>query len=58
MEHSMSDQYIEIADVYDHSFARIPYRPFVEAFTVFRALGDLDGLRVLDVGCRKQSDVE
>jgi toxoflavin synthase len=51
MESGMNDQYIEIADVYDHTFAQIPYRPCVEAFTIFRVLGDLRGLSVLDVGC-------
>jgi SAM-dependent methyltransferase len=47
----MSDQYIEIADAYDHTFAKIVYRPFMEAFTVFRALGDVTERSVLDVGC-------
>lgn len=47
----MSDQYIKIADDYDRTFAQIPYRPFMEAFMVYRALGDLSGYSVLDVGC-------
>jgi SAM-dependent methyltransferase len=51
MERTMSDQYIEIADDYDRTFAQIPYRPFMEAFTVFRTLGDVAGQSVLDVGC-------
>ncbi len=47
----MSDQYIQIADAYDRTFDKIPYRPFMETFTVFRTLGDVTGRTILDVGC-------
>lgn len=47
----MTDQYIKIAEDYDRTFAQIAYRPFMEAFMVYHALGDVAGRSVLDVAC-------
>ncbi|HEY0603824.1 MAG TPA: methyltransferase domain-containing protein [Herpetosiphonaceae bacterium] len=47
----MTDQYLKIAEDYDRTFARIAYRPFMEAFMLYRALGDVSGRSVLDVAC-------
>lgn len=47
----MTDQYLKIADDYDRTFAKIAYRPFMEAFMLYRALGDVSGRSVLDIAC-------
>ena len=42
--------YDQIAQQYKDS-KTLPFRTFVEAHTLFRLLGDLDGLKVLDLAC-------
>lgn len=45
------DQYDGVADSYDQTFKLLPYREHIEAYTLFRELGDLTGRSVLDVAC-------
>lgn len=45
------DQYEGVADSYDQTFRLLPYREHVEAYTLFRAVGNLSGLSVLDLAC-------
>ena len=43
------DLYEGIADTYDHSFRQIPPREHIEAYSLYRLLGDLTGLSVLEL---------
>ncbi|MFE8600443.1 class I SAM-dependent methyltransferase [Archangium violaceum] len=45
------DQYEGVADSYDQTFKLLPYREHIEAFSLYRALGELSGLSVLDLAC-------
>ncbi|MEP7288810.1 MAG: methyltransferase domain-containing protein [Chloroflexota bacterium] len=45
----MSQQYDLIADNYDISFQLIPYRLHIEAYSIFKLLGSVEGLSVLDL---------
>lgn len=45
------DQYQGVAESYDQTFKLLPYREHVEAYTLYRQLGDLSGLSVLDLAC-------
>lgn len=45
------DQYEGVADSYDQTFKLLPYREHIEAYSLFRLLGDLNGLAVLDLAC-------
>lgn len=45
------DQYQGVADSYDQSFKLLPYREHVEAYSLYRRLGDLSGRTVLDLAC-------
>jgi SAM-dependent methyltransferase len=47
----MASQFEDIADVYDRILDDAPYRRFVELPSVLAVLGDVAGLRVLDLGC-------
>jgi toxoflavin synthase len=48
----MSDQYnAEMVAQYDRSFTEIPLRRHVELPSVYRILGDVSGLSVLDLAC-------
>jgi toxoflavin synthase len=44
-------QFDQLAGMYDRSFQDLPFRTHVEQHSVLDALGDLTGLRVLDMGC-------
>ena len=44
------DQYDGIAEAYRDS-RRLPFRRYVEAYSLFEILGDLRGTRVLDLAC-------
>ncbi len=46
----MSDQYAHMAKLAEAT-AEFPYRKYFEAFTFFKALGDVTGRSVLDVAC-------
>ena len=43
-------QYDAIAEAYQDS-KQLPFRKAIERYTLFEALGDVDGLRVLDLAC-------
>ncbi|AKT41209.1 class I SAM-dependent methyltransferase [Chondromyces crocatus] len=45
------DMYAGIGDDYDRTFALLPYREHVEAYSLFRRLGALSGQSVLDLAC-------
>lgn len=45
------DQYEGVADSYDQTFKLLPYREHVEAYSLYRRLGDLSDRSVLDVAC-------
>ncbi|MEO1289793.1 MAG: class I SAM-dependent methyltransferase, partial [Chloroflexota bacterium] len=45
----MTEQYDFIADKYDSFMEATPFRPYVEAYTFFSVLGDVEGLNVLDM---------
>lgn len=45
------DQYEGVAESYDQTFKLLPYREHIEAFSLFRLLGDLSGRAVLDLAC-------
>lgn len=47
----MTDQYLKVADDFDRTFAQIAYRPFMEAFMVLGAIGEVSGRSVLDIAC-------
>ena len=51
----MASQFEDIADVYDRILDDAPYRRFVELPSVLAVLGDVAGLRVLDLGCVRAS---
>jgi SAM-dependent methyltransferase len=46
---SKSDQYEGVAESYDQTFKLLPYREHVEAYTLYKLLGDLSGRSVLDL---------
>ena len=46
-----ADQYEGVADSYDQTFKLLPSREHVEAFSLYRLLGDLSGRSVLDLAC-------
>jgi SAM-dependent methyltransferase len=46
----MSGQFDDYAQMYEDMF-RLPWRRFLEKFTVLSLLGDLNGRSVLDIGC-------
>lgn len=48
---SKRDQYEGVADSYDQTFKLLPYREHIEAFSLYRVLGDLKGLSVIDLAC-------
>lgn len=48
---SQHDQYQGVAESYDQTFKLLPYREHIEAFSLFRLLGDLTGCSVLDLAC-------
>ncbi|MEV0037891.1 hypothetical protein [Streptomyces sp. NPDC050804] len=43
-------QFDELAEIYEE-FSRLPFRRELEFPSVLGVLGDLSGLRVLDLGC-------
>lgn len=45
------DQYEGVADSYDQTFKFLPSREHIEAFSLYRRLGDLSGRSVLDLAC-------
>lgn len=45
------DQYEGVADSYDQTFKLLPYREHIEAYSLYRRLGDLSGRSVLDLAC-------
>jgi ubiquinone/menaquinone biosynthesis C-methylase UbiE len=45
------DQYQGLGDDYDQTFKLLPYREHIEAYSLFRKLGDLTGLSILDLAC-------
>lgn len=45
----MDKQYNLLADKYDILLNATPFRPYIEAYTFFSILGDVKGLRVLDL---------
>ena len=45
----MSTQYNVVADQYDLSFQLSPYRLYIEAYSVFQLLGDVENLQVLEL---------
>ncbi|MDX2075948.1 MAG: methyltransferase domain-containing protein [bacterium] len=45
----MSTQYNLVADQYDLSFQLAPYRLYIEAFSVYKLLGDVTGKSVIDL---------
>jgi toxoflavin synthase len=47
----MTTQFDHLADLYERSMEVLPFRRSVEEPSVFVALGDVSGLRVLDLGC-------
>ncbi|WP_411140442.1 class I SAM-dependent methyltransferase [Streptomyces sp. x-80] len=46
----MVSRFNDFGDMYEEMF-RLPWRAHVETFSVWRALGDLSGEQVLDIGC-------
>lgn len=48
---SQHDQYEGVAESYDQTFHMLPYREHIEAYSLFRLLGDLSGRAVLDLAC-------
>jgi toxoflavin synthase len=46
-----SSQFDRLADMYEHSIAELPFRDYIEQYSVLAALGDLTGARALDLGC-------
>ncbi len=44
-------EYASIADQYESTFQVLPYRTYVEQASVLNVIGDVTGLRVLDVAC-------
>lgn len=48
---SQPDQYQGVAESYDQTFKLLPYREHIEAFSLYRLLGDLRGRSVLDLAC-------
>lgn len=45
------DQYEGVAESYDQTFKLLPYREHIEAYSLFRQLGDLRGQSVIDLAC-------
>lgn len=45
------DQYDGVADSYDQTFKLLPSREHIEAFSLYRLLGDLSGRSILDLAC-------
>lgn len=43
--------YDQVADQWDETFTRAPYRTHIEAYSVFRQLGEVSGQAWLDVAC-------
>jgi len=44
-------EYEQIADKYESSFLVTPYRSYIEEYSVLKAVGNVQGLQVLDVAC-------
>lgn len=51
MDTRRGDQYEGLGEGYDRTFKLLPYREHIEAFSLFRLLGALEGLSVLDLAC-------
>jgi len=51
IDNASAREYDSIAEQYETSFEKISYRTYVEQFSVMNAVGDVTGLRVLDVAC-------
>jgi len=48
---SSKEEYEQLADRYDSSFQVMPYRIHIEEYSVLQAVGDVQGLEILDMAC-------